>query len=139
MQGSVAFLPFGETRLTATKPTEFQGVPQTLGDHLRRRRLKLGLYQREVAARLGVNVWTIQNWETGRVASRKIQERLRALMDGRQIPRNPGPAATFTPRGGDTAMATTGEIVAAYLRTQKAIKPEQLDQLVRSVKRALTS
>ena len=39
--------------------------PQTLGDHIRRRRLVLSIAQEEAAARLGVNAWTVHNWETG--------------------------------------------------------------------------
>ena len=37
----------------------------TVGDHLRRRRLELGLRQADLAARLGVAPETIRNWETG--------------------------------------------------------------------------
>ncbi len=37
-----------------------------MGDHLRKRRLDLGLLQRDVAAKLGVRVDTIRNWEVGR-------------------------------------------------------------------------
>lgn len=39
--------------------------PQTLGDHIRRHRLMLAITQEEAAARLGVNAWTVHNWETG--------------------------------------------------------------------------
>jgi len=39
--------------------------PVTLGDHLRRRRLKLGLYQKDVAIQIGVTASTIWNWENG--------------------------------------------------------------------------
>lgn len=37
-----------------------------MGDHLRARRLDLGLRQRDVAERLSVNVQTVGNWEVGR-------------------------------------------------------------------------
>jgi transcriptional regulator with XRE-family HTH domain len=36
---------------------------KTIGDHIRKRRLDLGLLQREVAARIGVDQTTIYNWE----------------------------------------------------------------------------
>ena len=36
-----------------------------MGDHIRRRRLMLSLTQEETAERLGVNAWTVLNWETG--------------------------------------------------------------------------
>lgn len=39
--------------------------PVTLGDHLRRRRLELGLYQKDVAAQIGVTTSSIWNWEHG--------------------------------------------------------------------------
>ena len=37
-----------------------------LGDYVRRRRLDLGLSQREAARRIGVSKKAIQNWESGR-------------------------------------------------------------------------
>ncbi len=37
----------------------------SIGDHIRKKRLQLGLFQRELAQQLGVNVWTILNWEKG--------------------------------------------------------------------------
>ena len=39
--------------------------PQILGEHIRKRRLDLGLFQRQVARQLGVNETTIHNWEVG--------------------------------------------------------------------------
>ncbi len=38
----------------------------TLGDHLKRRRLELRQFQKEVSLRLGVNEWTYHNWETNK-------------------------------------------------------------------------
>ena len=35
-----------------------------IGDHIRRHRLDLGLSQRQVGLRIGVNAWTILDWET---------------------------------------------------------------------------
>jgi transcriptional regulator with XRE-family HTH domain len=35
----------------------------SLGDHIRARRLELGMLQREVAEALGVDTMTITNWE----------------------------------------------------------------------------
>ena len=45
---------------------EFSGEPVTLGDHIRRRRLELGLEQRELARQLGADEMTVCNWEKGR-------------------------------------------------------------------------
>jgi transcriptional regulator with XRE-family HTH domain len=47
------------------KPKETDFEPQTLGEHVRKRRLELGLTQTQAAERLGVNPWTILNWEKG--------------------------------------------------------------------------
>ena len=43
------------------KETDFE--PQTLGEHVRKRRLELRLTQKEAAERLGVKLWTVLNWE----------------------------------------------------------------------------
>jgi len=37
--------------------------PTTVGDHLRKRRLDLGVTQRQVAAQIGANVTSVRNWE----------------------------------------------------------------------------
>jgi transcriptional regulator with XRE-family HTH domain len=37
---------------------------KTLGDHIRKRRLDLGLLQKEVAEQLGVDTASIGNWES---------------------------------------------------------------------------
>ena len=69
-QGPVA-LPFCHVRLTARKPSPaaYPKEMKTLGDHLRKRRLDLGLLQREVADRLGVTKDTIHNWESNHKSS----------------------------------------------------------------------
>jgi transcriptional regulator with XRE-family HTH domain len=43
-------------------------APITLGDHIRKQRLGLGLTQLATATRLGANPWTIRNWEKGRTS-----------------------------------------------------------------------
>lgn len=45
--------------------TSISKEPVTLGDHLRRRRLEFGLYQKNVAIQIGVTASTIWNWEHG--------------------------------------------------------------------------
>jgi DNA-binding XRE family transcriptional regulator len=54
-----------EVPLTIQPLEEFTREPVTLGDHLRRRRLELGLYQKDVAEQIGVTASTIWNWESG--------------------------------------------------------------------------
>lgn len=41
-------------------------TPRTLGEHLKKRRLDLGLPQHEVARQVGATVQTVCNWERGR-------------------------------------------------------------------------
>jgi transcriptional regulator with XRE-family HTH domain len=76
--GTVA-LPFTKLQLQRPRPAELpRGYPielRTIGDHLRRRRLELGLLQRTVAQQLGVSVEAIALWEKGRVRPRPRQYR----------------------------------------------------------------
>jgi transcriptional regulator with XRE-family HTH domain len=53
--------PRGQTPEDPAYPRELK----TLGDHLRKCRLDLGLLQRDVAGQLGVDTATITNWELG--------------------------------------------------------------------------
>lgn len=61
-------MPFCHLRLHAAKSKTYGGVAdcQTLGDHLKRRRLERGLLQRHVAPKLGINRFTLGIWETNR-------------------------------------------------------------------------
>ena len=59
-------MPFVKVTLTAPKPRDFATNPQTLGEHLKKRRRELGLYQTEAALRLKVNEWTYCTWEIDR-------------------------------------------------------------------------
>ncbi|MBV8799005.1 MAG: helix-turn-helix domain-containing protein, partial [Alphaproteobacteria bacterium] len=45
-------------------------TPETLGQHLRRRRIQAGLLQREVAVQLGAGVYTYLLWERDRTMPR---------------------------------------------------------------------
>ena len=58
-------MPFCHLTLTSKKPKDFAYPTEfrTLGDHLRKRRLDLGLLQREVAERLRGTVCSVRNWE----------------------------------------------------------------------------
>jgi len=61
-------LHFCDVTLSAKKPlTEaYPKTVQTIGDHLRKKRLDLKVFQRDVAKRLGVTTSTITNWEKNR-------------------------------------------------------------------------
>ncbi|MFQ5456897.1 MAG: helix-turn-helix domain-containing protein [Myxococcota bacterium] len=57
-------------RLKGQKPpiSAYPRELQTWGDRLRKRRLELGLLQKQVACRLGVDAMTVVNWELNRTA-----------------------------------------------------------------------
>ena len=61
-------MPFCHLKLKARKPRDpaYPKELDTLGDHLRAVRLDRGLLQREVAAQLGVNLFTVIHWERGK-------------------------------------------------------------------------
>ena len=63
-------MPFCHVTLRGRRPlpAAYPQTLRTLGDHLRKRRLDLGLFQREAADRLGVDPTTVTNWELGRTA-----------------------------------------------------------------------
>ncbi len=48
---------------SAARVIRIPTVPQTIGDHIRRRRLALKLLQKEVAERIGVDKCSVFNWE----------------------------------------------------------------------------
>ena len=53
-------------------PSRNRGIPvprepKTIGEHLRRRRLELGIFQSEAARKLGVSTVTLSRWECGKV------------------------------------------------------------------------
>ena len=51
-------------RFRARKPKEIDFEPATLGDHVKKRRLILGITAKEAARKLGVTAWTVRHWET---------------------------------------------------------------------------
>lgn len=57
-------------RLTAERPRDpaYPEELQTIGDHLRARRLDLGLLQKEVAKQLGASHASVLNWEKGHLS-----------------------------------------------------------------------
>lgn len=64
-------MPFCHLVLTASLHTEpYPKEINTLGDHLRKKRLDLKLRQTDVADRLGVDEMTIVNWELGKTHPR---------------------------------------------------------------------
>lgn len=99
------------------------------------------LSRARLAALLSVSGTSIQNWETGHaVPSRKYQERLADLMKSPNLAvLVPGPRST--PRGdGDPAVIeATGAIVSAYVQGVSKLGPEGLLEVIRTVRRALST
>ncbi len=59
-------MPFAHIEICVPKP--IYGYPQSprhIGEHIKRRRIELGLRQRDVAEQIGVSPWTVLNWESG--------------------------------------------------------------------------
>ena len=58
-------LPFckSEQKTEKPKPKGYPLEPKTIGDHIKKRRLDLKLFQHHVAEQLGVHKTTIHNWE----------------------------------------------------------------------------
>jgi transcriptional regulator with XRE-family HTH domain len=61
-------LPFCHFALKAEKPKDsgYSACPETLGDHLKKKRLDLGLNQKQAGQEIGVDETTIYNWEHSR-------------------------------------------------------------------------
>lgn len=51
--------------LKTLRKKDYSENPQTLGEHLKKRRKELGLFQREAAERMGIWTETYANWENG--------------------------------------------------------------------------
>jgi len=46
-------------------PGGYPTNPKTVGEHLKRRRMDLGIRQKDLACELGVSPWTLRLWEAG--------------------------------------------------------------------------
>ena len=122
------------------KPGEWKLVTP---EQLREYRSVNKISRARLAQMLGVSSTSVQNWETGTVASMKIQQRLAELIAA-------GPAAILPPRKqaslwdmaahekNDPAITTTGTIVAGYVSTHSGMSAEDLIGLIRSVRQALS-
>lgn len=65
-------------------PKAWDFHPTTIGEHIKRRRLEVGLYQKDVARMIRVSPWTILNWEKGNTKPtvRRIPSLIGFLGDG---------------------------------------------------------
>lgn len=66
LQTRVAFLPYGPKLLKSLKPVGYEREPRTLGQRLKKRRVELGLFQRELRNRFNLEKETYANWEKDR-------------------------------------------------------------------------
>ena len=103
---------FCHFHLTAWKPSSLPYPAQlnTLGGHLRKRRLDLGLLQREVAEQIGVTASTIWNWEANyRTPQLRFIPKIIALLG-------------YDPN--DAQSGSLGERIVAYRRVQGVTQKE---------------
>lgn len=63
---AVPFCGWARLTIKVQKQKDYLEDPQTLGEHLKKRRRQLGLLQRETAEKLGVSTDTVVNWEKGK-------------------------------------------------------------------------
>ena len=86
--------------------------PETVGDHLRKKRLDLGLLQRDVAKELGVDPASVYNWENNRTEPHiKLMPAIIAFLG-------------YLPYG-DMSTMTTGEKIVTY-RQALGLNQEEL-------------
>jgi DNA-binding transcriptional regulator YiaG len=114
-------------------------------DALREFRSTHKISRARLAGMLGVSSTSVQNWETGTVASMKIQQKLADIM-------KEGPAAFIPLKRGaggggwvgaqgpvNPTITTTGTIVTGFLQSQEEpLSQEELIGLIRSVRIALS-
>jgi transcriptional regulator with XRE-family HTH domain len=88
-------LPFRHAELRSEKPRSehYPKEINTLGEHIRTRRLNLKLLQKQVAEQIGVNGATITNWE--RNASTPVTHHIPAII--RFLGYDPAPPASTLP------------------------------------------
>ncbi|RKX28431.1 MAG: hypothetical protein DRP71_17400 [Verrucomicrobia bacterium] len=81
----MAAFPFCQSNLEIPRtylfPKGYPATPNTLGEHIRKRRMDLGLTQAQVARLIGVTLMTVYGWERGRFtpATRHLPGVLRFL------------------------------------------------------------
>lgn len=61
-------MPYYRWHLKTSRPNQYPKQLKTLADHLKARRLDLGVTQWAIARQLGVDPGSVRNWETGRTS-----------------------------------------------------------------------
>jgi len=109
-----AFLSGVPLSLKALRPKDYSETPQTLGEHLRKRRKELGLLQREAAERMGVSTETVLNWEKDK--TRPVPSQFRPLVVFLGFdPTPPGTSLKDRLEAKRRALGITTDQVAAHL------------------------
>jgi transcriptional regulator with XRE-family HTH domain len=72
-------LPFASVSRKCRKPKETDFGPQTIGEHVKKRRLQLKLTQKAVARLLGVTQFSVINWERGDFQPRRARTLARII------------------------------------------------------------
>lgn len=93
-----------------------------------------------MAQALGVSSTSVQNWESGTVATLKAQQRIAMLIAASPAaPPAPQrvPHSSDAPSGDEGALLATGTIVVAYAANRKDLRPDQLVGLIQTVRGAL--
>jgi DNA-binding XRE family transcriptional regulator len=62
----VPFCRWVPLTVKALRAKDYSENPESLGEHLKKRRKQLGLLQREAAGQMGFDTWTYINWEKGK-------------------------------------------------------------------------
>lgn len=89
-----------------------------------------------MAQALGVSSTSVQNWESGTVATLKAQQRIAMLIAASPSP-PPVPYPSEVPPGDEGALLATGTIVVAYAASRKDLRPDQLVGVIQTVRGAL--
>ena len=75
-------LPFCTARLNAHwKPADYPKEFRHFGDHIRAKRMNLGLTKKALAMWFGVDEESIANWERGRPASKRNHVKIMQLLE----------------------------------------------------------
>lgn len=76
--------------LKSLRTKDYSARPKTLGEYLKKRRRELGLLQREVADRMGINHFTYINWENDK--TKPVSSQFRPVIDFLGFDPTPAPA-----------------------------------------------
>jgi transcriptional regulator with XRE-family HTH domain len=112
--------------LNALRPKDYSETPQSLGEHLKKRRKELGLLQREAAERMGIQRDTYVNWEKGK--TEPVAAQFRPVLEFLGYDPTPTPT-TLADRlqAKRRALGVTFEQVARYLGWDEGSRTRYLD------------